>query len=225
VREPLDVIDAIFSTPSVRYLLPDPIPEPILWSLIDAAIRGPSAGNAQPWAWIIVREPAAKRAIGEWSQRGLEMSYGTVKAEAGLALNPRAQKGRDAARHLVANMEHVPVLVVPALLPSVETGAFAAKSGVPPILGSSIYGGVQNLVLAARAYGIGSTLTGFYRWNEDGMRALLKLPEGAVTAGVISLGYPANGRFWKPRRKLVETVTHWGEYGVRRSREGDPWNG
>ena len=48
-REPLDVLEAIHSTPSRRYLKPDPIPEDVLWTLLDAAIRGPTGGNRQDW--------------------------------------------------------------------------------------------------------------------------------------------------------------------------------
>ncbi len=59
--------------------------------------------------------------------------------------------------------------------------------------GRVIYGAVQNLILAARAYGIGTTLTTLYSWHEDDVRDLLGLPEDALTMGLLPLGYPARG--------------------------------
>ncbi len=63
VREPLDVLDAIQSTRAQRYLKPQAIPEPVLWKILDAAVRGPTGGNNQGWAWIVIRDPAIKQAI------------------------------------------------------------------------------------------------------------------------------------------------------------------
>jgi len=65
-RDPIDVVDAIFSTRSMRYLMPDPIPGDVIWDLLDAAIRGPTGGNMQQWAWIVVTDRDKKRAIAEW---------------------------------------------------------------------------------------------------------------------------------------------------------------
>ena len=53
-REPLDVLDAIHSTRAMRYLKPDPIPDDLLWAILDAAIRGPTGGNTQGWGWVVV---------------------------------------------------------------------------------------------------------------------------------------------------------------------------
>ena len=64
--EHLDVIDAIFTTRAMRRLKPDPVPEPVIWEILDAAIRGPSSGNVQRWGWVVVTDPAIKAQIGRW---------------------------------------------------------------------------------------------------------------------------------------------------------------
>ena len=87
--------------------------------------------------------------------------------------------------------------------------------------GSSVYGAVQNLMLAARAYGIGATLTSLYAGHEDDVKSLLGLPDGAKTMGLIPLGYPAQGRWAQPKRRPVNEVTHWGSWGEHRTRPED----
>ncbi len=59
--------------------------------------------------------------------------------------------------------------------------------------GSSIYGAVQQLCLAARAYGIGTSLTTLYGGHEEELRELLGLPADALTMALIPMGYPAQG--------------------------------
>ena len=57
--EGLTLLEGLNSTPARRYLSPDPIPETVLWNILDTAIRGPSGGNNQGWGWLIVRDPVS----------------------------------------------------------------------------------------------------------------------------------------------------------------------
>ncbi len=75
---------------------------------------------------------------------------------------------------------------------------------------------MQNLILAARAYGIGTTLTTLYSRHEDDVRELLGLPGDALTMGLLPLGYPARGRWAEPKRRPVPDVVHWNRWGVTR---------
>jgi nitroreductase len=87
-----------------------------------------------------------------------------------------------------------------------------------PRLGSSIYGAVQQLILAARAHGVGTTLTTLYSGHEAEVRELLGLPEDAMTMALLPLGYPARGRWAQPKRRPVEEVVHWNQWGSTRPR-------
>nr|WP_240670001.1 nitroreductase family protein [Actinoplanes solisilvae] len=90
----------------------------------------------------------------------------------------------------------------------------AAKSANPR-LGSSIYGAVQHLMLAARAHGIGSTLTTLHTGHEDDVRKLLNLPDDALTMALIPLGYPARGRWAQPKRRPLDEVVFHEKYEER----------
>jgi nitroreductase len=195
--EALPVIEALHSTPSRRYLSTEEIPEEVIRALLDAAVRGPSGGNSQLWAWIVVREPAVKSQIAEWYREGWNKSYGPGTGR------PENAVSR-ASGHLAEHLEEAPVWIFPVLLGP-------AKSQNPR-LGSSIYGAVQQLMLAARAYGIGSTLTTLYSAHEDDVRELLGLPDNAITMALIPLGYPNRGRWSEPKRKPLDEVVFWDKY-------------
>jgi nitroreductase len=114
-----------------------------------------------------------------------------------------------AAEHLAGHIADAPVWIFPVLRDA---------AGVSnPRLGASIYGAVQNLILAARAYGIGTTLTTLYSRHEDDVRDLLGLPDDALTMGLLPLGYPARGRWAQPKRRPVQDVVHWNRWGATRS--------
>src|SRR5580692_7797229 len=58
------LFDAIYSARALRRLKPDPVPEEIITRILDAAIRAPSAGNAQNWAFVVVRDPGQRSRLG-----------------------------------------------------------------------------------------------------------------------------------------------------------------
>ena len=212
-EQPLTALEALHSTPSRRYLSPEPIPDDVLWDILDAAIRGPSGGNAQHWGWVVGTDQEVKDRIAAWYRDNWQAAYGSRREEILNAevspggLTPRGFLG---AEHLANHIQEAPVWVFPVL-----RGAADATS---PRVGSSIYGAVQQLCLAARAYGIGTSLTTLYGGHEEELRELLGLPADALTMALIPMGYPAKGRWAEPRRRPVEEVVHWDRWGAKRSR-------
>jgi nitroreductase len=209
--EPLDVLDALHSTPSRRFLSTEPIPDEIVTAILDAAVRGPSGGNQQQWGWVVVTDADVKHRIAEWYREGWQKAYGGRRDD---ILNaPDQRDGMShrtflAAEHLATHLEEAPVWIFPVL-------RNAAQSRNPR-LGSSIYGAVQQLILAARAYGIGATLTTLYMGHEDDVRELLGLPGDALTMALLPLGYPARGRWSQPTRMPLEKVVHWNRWDATR---------
>jgi nitroreductase len=208
-RPSLDLFEAIHSARSLRYLKPDPIPMGIIRELLNAAIRGPSGGNSQTWRWLVITDSDTKRQIAEWYREGWQRSYGRSREEQLARSAEEGGLGRAnylAAEHLANHLEEAPVWIMPVL-----PGAAARPNSRA---GASIYGAVQNLVLAARAFGIGSTLTSLYSAHEDDVKRLLGIPDDALTMALIPLGYPARGTWGEPRRRPVEEVAfseRWGE--------------
>ena len=80
--------------------------------------------------------------------------------------------------------------------------------GAPGQAESSVFGAVQNLCLAARALGLGTTLTTVHRTREAEVRALLGIPQDVTTWAMIPVGYPL-GRWGEAKRRPVREVTYW----------------
>jgi nitroreductase len=100
-------------------------------------------------------------------------------------------------------MHEAPVRIVPCL----EGGTPTRTSG------SSIYPAVQNMLLAARALGLGATLTTLYLQFEKEAEAPLGLPPNVHSYALSPIGYPM-GRFGPVRRvPLAEVVfeDRWGQ--------------
>ena len=230
VPEPLDVIDAIFTTGAHRRLKPDPIPSGIIWAILDAAIRGPSSGNCQRWAWVVVTDEKTKSLIATWyleAWNGLSLGRrvrlrrfveriagrGQVDSVVDLARQDHNYRSGD---HLAHNIADAPVWIF-AVLHGVE--------GAPSLVdGADIFGAVQNLMLAARKYRLGTTLTMLHRHDATKVDSLLRLPQGASAIALIPVGYVASNRFFPTRRHPVETVTHWETWGEQRTRPVDREN-
>ena len=211
--EPLTVLDALHSTPARRYLSAEPIPDEVIWAILDAAVRGPTGGNQQGWGWVVVTDPEVKRRVAGWYLEGWNRAYGRRREE--ILAAPEGADGLSrpsflAAEHLAHHLADAPVWIFPVL-----RNAADAKN---PRIGSSIYGAIQQLCLAARAYGVGTSLTTLYGGHEDELRELLGLPADALTMALIPMGYPSQGRWAEPKRLPVAEVVHWERWGATRDR-------
>jgi nitroreductase len=217
----IDVIDAIHTTGAQRRLRPDPISDEVIWDVLDAAIRGPSGGNRQGWRWIVVTDDAIKVPIAAYYLDAWNALHGGKRARlrqlAG-QLPGRRDRQTDAlerarqdpnyraGEHLAENIGRAPVWIFAVVL---------GVRGEPSVVdGANIFGAVQNLMLAARAHGLGSTLTMLQRRHEAEVAALLGLPQDARAVALVPLGLPSSGTFFRTRREPVETVAYWDHWGV-----------
>jgi nitroreductase len=80
---------------------------------------------------------------------------------------------------------------------------------------ASVYPAVQNLILAARARGLGTVLTTVYRVYEDELRELCGVPDRYEVAALLPLGHP-QGRWGVAPRRPAESLTSWNRFGQRR---------
>jgi nitroreductase len=204
----MDVFEAIYTLRAIRRFRPDPVPDELIWRVLEAATMAPSGGNRQPWRFIVVRDPQVKARLGEFYLEGWNRIYGPLREDA--LSNPAMARIYRSAEHLAHHLAEVPVLIVACL----QTSPWPASTSPP---GSYIYPAVQNLMLAARALGLGTVLTTLYRVREEETRALLGIPEGWETMALIPLGWPRTP-FGPLRRLPVEQVTYWDRWGETRSR-------
>jgi nitroreductase len=166
-----DLFEIIRTTRSMRRLKPDPVPDASLRRILEAGVCAPSGGNMQRWRFLVVKDAAVKATIGALYKRAWDEQVGP-RYRAG-ELPPGTSREQflrmlGAAEYLAAHIHEAPVWIVPCL----EGGTPTRTSG------SSIYPAVQNMLLAARALGLGATLTTLYLAHEKEAEVALGLPPG-----------------------------------------------
>jgi nitroreductase len=208
----VDFFDVVHTQRSIRRFKPDPVPQEAIRKMIDAAIRAPSGSNLQPWMWLVVQDQAKKDVIGRAVRERFESAgrLEEMRRSADQIEDPSRRRMQMGAVAFFENVAAAPVLIIPCLV-----GVTSPVSEPNSLLaGSSIYGAVQNLMLAARAQGLGTVLTTFNSFMEETLRSEFHLPDEAVPACIIPVGYPDGQRFGPTSRKPVETVTYWDDWGV-----------
>jgi len=213
-----DLFTALRTTGSIRRFRPDAIPGDVLHRILEAATHAPSAWNAQPWCFVAVRAPAQRRAIATAYRQAWEAAQAfTARTDADALWRARPGHARLVARvdELAQQLDSAPVLVL-ACLDTAQLGPMADGHGnilAPQSAYASIFPAVQNLMLAARGCGVGSTLTTVYALHEAEIRRALDVPAHMHIAALIPLGYPLRP-FRVTQRKPLESVVYldrWGE--------------
>jgi nitroreductase len=188
--------EAIFSLRAMRRLKPDPIPHDVLRDILEAAIRAPNGGNQQPWHYIVVEDPVTRAELGELYHE----AWWAKRRDAGYHTPEDLPRHYQVSMRLADNIGHVPVLI---LVCATAKGPAAAASVIPS---------VQNLLLAARALGIGGTITTLHAQVEERVHRLFNIPETAQIVYCIPLGYP-EGHFGPNVRNPLPEVCSFNRWG------------
>jgi nitroreductase len=222
----IELFDAIYSARALRRLKPDPVPEDIITRILDAAIRAPSAGNAQNWLFIIVRDAGRRRQLGVIYRKASDIASEMYKARGRPAHMTEDQYRRlmTSGAYLWDHMGEAPVLLIPCS----RDRATPARAAWPPSLdamyerelayeqrirGASIYPAVQNIILACRAFGLATLITTNHIRCEDEVKALLDVPSEVSTYALMPIGYP-QGKFGPLARMPVSEVAYAERWGV-----------
>ena len=196
--------EAMFTQRAIRRLdLHRPVSDTHLKILLDAASKAPSGGNTQPARFLVVRSRDRIREFGKlyheawWAKRRDELGW-TSKDDI-----PPNSVYRMASR-LADEMQDAPVVVL----------AFSVGGGQAA---HSVFPSVQNLLLAARALGIGSVLTTLHPQVMERVYTMFEIPADVEFHCCIPLGYP-RGRFGPTSRFPSSETTSWERWNAK-----PPW--
>ena len=196
--------EAIFTQRAMRRLKTDQVSDADLETILTAAARAPSGGNRQPWRFLAVRDQNLKDQLARWYVE----AYWARRRERGFSGPediPKDDSSGQAALHFSTNPDNyarAPIL----LFVIAETR------------GADVSTACQNLLLASRALGIGSTITFIGGIHEGNVHRLLGIPDGMDAACCIPLGWP-EGRFGPASRKPLSEIAFVDHFG----RPG-PWS-
>lgn len=194
-QQPYDVLFGVMSTcRAMRRLKPDPVPDELVRRLIAAASAAPSGRNLQRARWIVVRDAEQRRRVAELNRRA-SLDHATAERDASTGARRRMW---EAVLWQTEHMHEAPVIVVAVCImddPDQDPGRFA----------SSIWPGVQNLLLAARTLGLGATPTTYGLAFRAELEAVLDLPAHVRAQAVIPIGWPL-GNFGPVTRLPLDEV-------------------
>ena len=198
----MEVFEAIRTTRSMRRLDPSrDVSDEDLMAMIDAGTRAATGGNRQPVRWLVVRDPDLKKRVGDVYRTQARQRRVAYEEEA--RTNPDAARMLRSAYHLADHMGEAAALVIPC------------ARGDRARLGSSVFPAVQNFMLAARALGLGTTLTDIHLHDERAVCQILGIPEDVQTFAIIPVGFPL-GRWGEAPRRPPAEVTYWDRWGSKR---------
>jgi nitroreductase len=210
VEPPVGLLEGLATTRAIRRYTDEPVTDEELATVLWAATRAPSGSNRQPFRFLVLRDgPRAaegRRLLGEAAAR----LWGAKRASDGYDVGSGARDDSPKARmartmdHYTAHFAEAPIVVIAALVRYRDPS---------PLEGASIYPACQNLLLAARAIGLGGVLTQIQGLAERELRAALGIPDDVGLHGTITLGHPEGQHGPVRRRPMGELVFEdwWGE--------------
>jgi nitroreductase len=226
VGEDAAVFEVMATMRAMRRLKPDPVPDELLERLVEAATWAPSGGNIQGYGFVVVTERAQMAKLAALWRRCVDLYLGSVGARSPSTMDAAGwERLRAAVLYQRDHFDETPAVIVPCYsAPRVDAGSAKAmlgrmSPGEAVRLGarvmqasrlaeaSSVFPGVQNLLLAARALGLGANITQWHVFLEHEWRAALGLPRGVNMYAVIPVGWPL-GRFGPVKRRPATEVIH-----------------
>ena len=202
-----DLFEIMETCRSMRRLKPDPVPDELIARILQAGTCAPNGGNFQRWRFLVIKDRKIKEAVQVLYKRAFDETVGPRY----LASEPppgvskeRYLRQHAAVAYLTDHFHEAPVWIVACQ----EDGANPGRAA-----GASVYPAVQNMVLAARALGLGTTLTTRHLLYEKEAEAALGLPRGVHSYAILPIGYPM-GKFGLTRRAPLEQIVYqdrWGE--------------
>ncbi len=218
---------------AIRRLRPDPVDRELLEELVQAATWAPSASNAQAYTWLIVTDREQMQRLAELWSCCFELYRDTVaKVSAQRGDAQALERMMKAAAYQRDHFAEIPAVLLacydlgwqrkallrraPELLrrfatlgPSDGLAALASAGRAGDMAeAASVYPGVQNLLLTARALGLGATLTTFHLLLESRFKRVLGIPRHVHTFALVPIGWP-KGKFGPVRRRPPTEVVRW----------------
>jgi coenzyme F420-0:L-glutamate ligase/coenzyme F420-1:gamma-L-glutamate ligase len=191
----------LHSRRSIRKFRSEPVPEDSIRRILEAAQSAPSAHNVQPWRFVVLRDPEARRTLAEQ----MAAAYAADALADGQA--PEAVRTRN--RRSIARISGAPL----AVLALMDEGCMPADpgrgaAGEHLLLVQSVAAAVQNLLLAAQAEGLGACWVCAPAFCPQTVRESLRLPGNWIAQALILIGYP-DEEPRAPEKPSLDEVVQW----------------
>ena len=167
--------EAMFTQRAIRRFKRDPIPAEVMEDIMEAAIRAPNGGNNQQWHFIVVQDAEMRRQLAELYHE----AWWAKRADAGIYGPEDIPLGRNSMRSAMRMANEIGDAPIMVLVCATSKGPQAAGSVIPA---------AQNMLLAARAFGIGGTIATLHPVVEERVHALFGIPDTAQVVYCMPFG-------------------------------------
>ena len=209
MAEEMNLFEVMYNCRAMRRLDTREVEEEKLRQLIEAANQAPSGSNMQSARWIIARDSEVKQKLADLNRKGVEVYLGNqIQNPGSLPHQDKDKRGRmvDAVVWQMEHMHEIPALIIACMDFGVEVTPAMRAGG-----NGSIWPGIQNLLLAARALGLGAAPTTLALMDPDATAVALGLPKTMAAYCLIPVGYPL-GKFGPVTRKPVEEIMRFDKW-------------
>ena len=202
LREAVDF--ALSTTRSVRRRIDwqRPVEPEVLEAAIDVAVQAPTGANAEAWRFLVLTEPAPKRALAELYRRALAR-YRAARADAA---------AKQSVADLADRLHEMPALI----LVCAEGVPDAASRALQVAFYASVLPAAWSLMVALRARGLGATWTTLHLLHEAEAAAALGIPDGVTQTVLLPVGYARDAVLRPAARRGAREVTYWNRWGAAR---------
>jgi nitroreductase len=203
-----DLFETMQTMRAMRRLKPDPVPDELIRKILEAGICAPNGGNTQRWRFLVIKDSKIKQRVQVHYKRAFDEvigpRYRNSTPPPGVT-KEQYMRQHAAVEYLTEHFHEAPVWIVACL----DEGTAIPTRGS----GASIFPAVQNMLLAARALGLGATLTTRHLLYEKESETALGLPPGVHSYAILPIGYPM-GHFGPVGRAPLADIVYqdrWGE--------------
>ena len=213
------LLEGLATTRAIRRFTSEPVTDADLAAVLFAATRAPSGSNRQPFRFVVLRAGGrsnrAKAMLGAcyhaaWGKKVVAEGY---REGSGAEADSPKSRVAGAMQHFVDHFEQIPVVVLVCAIPSLTEQTLdplqlemIERAGPDLVQGGSVFPACQNLLLAARAVGLGGVMTGWHFEIEEDLRAVLGIPPDVRIVCTIPLGHPQGAHGPVRRRPMSELV-------------------
>jgi nitroreductase len=228
--EDAPIFDVMRTMRAMRRLAHDPVPDELLERLVEAATWAPSGSNAQEYHFVVVTDRDQMARLAPLWRRCLHAYEASIATVTPSTMDQAAYDRLIATiRHQAEHFEDTPAAIVPCYSYGRVTRRVSPRAAVEGLrrLGarngvefalrgqrqsavaeaSSVYPGVQNMLLAARALGLAANLTTWHLFLEREVKQVLGIPRGVNTYAIVPVGWPL-GRFGPVSRRPAAEAIH-----------------
>ena len=203
-----DVFEIMLNMRAMRRLKTDPVPDDLIYKILDAGLHAPNSGNTQKYRFMVVKDVEIKKKVQILYQKAFDehvsANYQSRPTPPG-SDEARYHRQHEAVAYLTEHYHEAPVWIVACL----EHGDQAPTH----MSGASVYPAVQNMLLAARALGLGANLTTRAMRYQKECEQALGLPQGVHCYAILPIGYPM-GNFGPTRRGEMNEFVYLDKWGV-----------